>query len=199
MPPSTQPWQRDPGPLRVRRQSPKALTPCALHAGAALTYEADAVVLAVGITAMQRLVQSNPALGSRAEFQAFMDLRAIDVLATRLFFDKCAPALLTCVVCVCLDTSAGPEPSYRAYQTPRSTKAREPEHMHRCTDTSLTCVCSRGASAGPGPSNRGAHEIRHAAGGACCSVCEGGADGGRRFGGWFVVAGACQRATRPTC
>ncbi len=41
-----------------------------------------------------------------------------------------APRPLTCVwggLCICLDTSAGPEPSYRAYQMSRSTKASEPK------------------------------------------------------------------------
>ncbi len=39
-----------------------------------------------------------------------------------------------CGICICLDTSAGPEPSYRAYQMSRSTKASEPKHT-------LGCVC----------------------------------------------------------
>ncbi len=37
-----------------------------------------------------------------------------------------------CWICICLDTSARPEPNCRAYQMSRSTKASEPEHTHRC-------------------------------------------------------------------
>ncbi len=32
-----------------------------------------------------------------------------------------------CGICICLDTSAGPEPNYRAYQMSRSTTASEPK------------------------------------------------------------------------
>ncbi len=39
-------------------------------------------------------------------------------------------------MCICLDTSVGPEPSCRAYQTSRSAKAREPRHRLGCTDAS---------------------------------------------------------------
>ncbi len=34
--------------------------------------------------------------------------------------------------CICLDTSVGLEPSYRACQMSRSTKASEPKHVHGC-------------------------------------------------------------------
>ncbi len=58
--------------------------------------------------------------------------------------------------CVGLDTLAGPEPSYRAYQMSHSTKAREQKHMHGCSgalptvapecEVPRSCVCTRGAA-----------------------------------------------------
>ena len=51
-------------------------------------FEADAVVFAVGVTGMQKIVQSSPSLQSRSEFRNVMNLGAIDVLATRLWFDR---------------------------------------------------------------------------------------------------------------
>ncbi len=42
--------------------------------------------------------------------------------------DSAGAVFLRCVrFCICLDTSAGPEPNYRAYQMSRSTKASEPK------------------------------------------------------------------------
>jgi len=51
-------------------------------------YETDAVVLAISITGMQKLVAATPELGSRLEFQKIMNLSTIDCIATRIWFDR---------------------------------------------------------------------------------------------------------------
>lgn len=48
-------------------------------------YDADAVVFAVGVTAMKKLVASVPLLGKQPDFRKIMNLRAIDVIATRMW------------------------------------------------------------------------------------------------------------------
>lgn len=52
------------------------------------TFEADAVIFAVGVTGMQKIVSSSAALKRFPEFCNLMNLGAIDVLATRLWFDR---------------------------------------------------------------------------------------------------------------
>jgi uncharacterized protein with NAD-binding domain and iron-sulfur cluster len=52
------------------------------------TFEADAVIFAVGVTGMQKIISSSPALQNRKEFRDAMNLGAVDVLATRLWFDR---------------------------------------------------------------------------------------------------------------
>lgn len=56
--------------------------------GETFSYPADAVVFAVGITGMQKLVTATPALAKQPDFRAIMELRALDVIATRLWFDR---------------------------------------------------------------------------------------------------------------
>ena len=56
--------------------------------GETTTFETDALVFAVGVTGMQKIVQANPALGTRPEFRRMMNLRGIDVVSTRLWLDK---------------------------------------------------------------------------------------------------------------
>lgn len=51
--------------------------------GETTRHETDAVVFAVGVTAMQKLVTACPVLAQRQEFRNVMNLRAIDVIATR--------------------------------------------------------------------------------------------------------------------
>ncbi|MFB2921112.1 hydroxysqualene dehydroxylase [Aerosakkonema funiforme] len=51
-------------------------------------FDADAVIFAVGITGMQKIISGSPSLQSRQEFRDVMNLGAIDVLATRLWFDR---------------------------------------------------------------------------------------------------------------
>ncbi|WP_066383357.1 hydroxysqualene dehydroxylase [Anabaena sp. CA = ATCC 33047] len=51
-------------------------------------FEADAVIFAVGVTGMKKIVANSPSLQSRPEFRNLQNLGAIDVLATRLWFDR---------------------------------------------------------------------------------------------------------------
>jgi uncharacterized protein with NAD-binding domain and iron-sulfur cluster len=51
-------------------------------------FEAEAVIFAVGIAGMQNMVRSSPTLQEYATFRDMMNLGAIDVLATRLWFDR---------------------------------------------------------------------------------------------------------------
>lgn len=53
-------------------------------------FEADAVIFAVGINGMQKIVSGSRSL-HRKEFQDVMNLGAVDVLATRLWFDRKIP------------------------------------------------------------------------------------------------------------
>jgi len=52
------------------------------------TYKADAVVMAVGINGMQAILRSSDTLAGLDEFRRIMNLRCIDCVATRLWFDK---------------------------------------------------------------------------------------------------------------
>jgi len=52
------------------------------------TFSADAVVFAVGITGMKKIVAGCPALRQRREFRDLQNLGAVDVLATRLWLDR---------------------------------------------------------------------------------------------------------------
>lgn len=51
-------------------------------------FAADAVISAVGITGMKKIVNSSVALRQRAEFRNLNHLGGIDVVATRLWFDR---------------------------------------------------------------------------------------------------------------
>ncbi|MBD2355976.1 FAD-dependent oxidoreductase [Tolypothrix sp. FACHB-123] len=51
-------------------------------------FDADAVIFAVGVTGMKKIVANSPSLQSRQEFRDLNNLGAIDVLATRLWFDR---------------------------------------------------------------------------------------------------------------
>lgn len=51
-------------------------------------FPADAVIFAVGVTAMQKIVSSSGALQAYPAFRNLMNLSAVDVLATRLWFDR---------------------------------------------------------------------------------------------------------------
>lgn len=56
--------------------------------GDLVTHETDALVLAVGVTAMQRIVQANRALAARPEFARIMNLRGVDVVSVRVWLDR---------------------------------------------------------------------------------------------------------------
>jgi uncharacterized protein with NAD-binding domain and iron-sulfur cluster len=51
-------------------------------------FDADEVIFAVGISGIQKIVTSSQTLANRPEFRDVMNLGSIDVLATRLWFDK---------------------------------------------------------------------------------------------------------------
>jgi uncharacterized protein with NAD-binding domain and iron-sulfur cluster len=51
-------------------------------------FDADAVIFAVGVSGMQKIVSGSHTLQSRKEFRDIMNLGAVDVLATRLWFDR---------------------------------------------------------------------------------------------------------------
>ncbi|KAF5833500.1 hypothetical protein DUNSADRAFT_10187 [Dunaliella salina] len=59
--------------------------------GETTIHQADAVVLAVGINAMQKLITANPPLAAQNDFSNIMHLKSLDVIATRLFFDRPVP------------------------------------------------------------------------------------------------------------
>ncbi|TFI55575.1 FAD-dependent oxidoreductase [Mastigocladus laminosus UU774] len=51
-------------------------------------FDADAIIFAVGVTGMKKIVSSSSSLQTRTEFRNLNNLGAIDVLATRLWFDR---------------------------------------------------------------------------------------------------------------
>lgn len=53
--------------------------------------QADAVILAISIKGMQKLVANSPQLSAHPEFRRVYNLKGIDVIATRLWFDKLVP------------------------------------------------------------------------------------------------------------
>lgn len=52
------------------------------------TYEADAVVLAVGISTLQSIINSSSVLQSQKEFLNVLNLSTIDVVSVKLWFDR---------------------------------------------------------------------------------------------------------------
>ena len=56
--------------------------------GEEVSYAADAVVFAIGIGGMQKLVTACPTLAAASEFRAVMNLKSLDVIATRLWLDR---------------------------------------------------------------------------------------------------------------
>eukprot|EP00850_Spirogloea_muscicola_P000306 SM000001S04708 [mRNA] locus=s1:1832791:1834921:+ [translate_table: standard] len=51
-------------------------------------YKADAVIFAVGVQAMQRVVAASEGLAARSEFNRFANLNGLDVAAVRLWLDR---------------------------------------------------------------------------------------------------------------
>jgi hypothetical protein len=59
-----------------------------VQTGEASRFEADALVFAVGITGMQKIIQANARLGEQPDMRRIMNLRGIDVVSTRLWLDE---------------------------------------------------------------------------------------------------------------
>lgn len=70
-------------------------------------FDADAVIFAVGITGMKKIVSSSPNLQKRQEFRNLNNLGAIDVLATRLWFDRKIYIKHPSNACFGFDTTTG--------------------------------------------------------------------------------------------
>lgn len=70
-------------------------------------FEADAVIFAVGITGMQKIVSNSEALRQYPAFCNLMNLGAIDVLATRLWFDRRVKIPLSSNACFGFDAKTG--------------------------------------------------------------------------------------------
>lgn len=70
-------------------------------------FAADAVIFAVGITGMKKIVASSPSLQTRAEFRNVSNLGGIDVLAVRLWFDRKINIPLPSNACFGFDDTTG--------------------------------------------------------------------------------------------
>jgi uncharacterized protein with NAD-binding domain and iron-sulfur cluster len=71
------------------------------------TFDTDAVIFAVGVTGMQKIVSSSEALKRFPEFCNLMNLGAIDGLATRLWFDRKVNVPLPSNACFGFDATTG--------------------------------------------------------------------------------------------
>jgi uncharacterized protein with NAD-binding domain and iron-sulfur cluster len=70
-------------------------------------FDADAVVFAVGVTGMQKIVSSSSHLQARREFCNVMNLGAVDVLATRLWCDRKVNIPMASNACFGFDATTG--------------------------------------------------------------------------------------------
>lgn len=70
-------------------------------------FKADAVIFAVGVTGMQKIVSASDRLRQLPEFCNLMNLGAIDVLAVRLWFDKKVRVPLPSNACFGFDSTTG--------------------------------------------------------------------------------------------
>lgn len=70
-------------------------------------FAADAVIFAVGITGIKKIVASSPSLQTRAEFRNVTNLNGIDVLAVRLWFDRKINIPLPSNACFGFDDTTG--------------------------------------------------------------------------------------------
>jgi uncharacterized protein with NAD-binding domain and iron-sulfur cluster len=71
------------------------------------SFDADAVIFAVGVTGMQKIVSHSNTLRQFPAFRNVMNLRAIDVLATRLWFDRKVTVPLPSNACFGFDPTTG--------------------------------------------------------------------------------------------
>lgn len=72
-----------------------------------LIHHADAVIFAVGITGLKKILAGSPALQQRTEFRNINNLSAIDVLSTRLWFDRKIRIPRASNACFGFDTTTG--------------------------------------------------------------------------------------------
>ncbi|MGK7892022.1 MAG: FAD-dependent oxidoreductase [Leptolyngbyaceae cyanobacterium] len=70
-------------------------------------FEADAVIFAVGVTGMKKIVASSPSLQRYPEFCQLANLGAVDALATRLWFDRKVRVPLPSNACFGFDNTTG--------------------------------------------------------------------------------------------
>jgi uncharacterized protein with NAD-binding domain and iron-sulfur cluster len=70
-------------------------------------FEADAVIFAVGVSGMQKIVSGSSSLQNRKEFRNLMNLGAVDVLATRLWCDRKIHIPHPSNACFGFDTTTG--------------------------------------------------------------------------------------------
>lgn len=70
-------------------------------------FEADAVIFAVGVTGMQKIVSTSTTLRQFPEFCNLANLSAIDVVATRLWFDRKVTVPLPSNACFGFDQTTG--------------------------------------------------------------------------------------------
>nr|DAD41715.1 TPA_asm: hypothetical protein HUJ06_016037 [Nelumbo nucifera] len=70
-------------------------------------YKADAVVLAIGISSLQKIVINSSVLQSKGEFLRILNLSGIDVLTVRLHLDRKVNIPKACNICCGFDDSSG--------------------------------------------------------------------------------------------
>jgi uncharacterized protein with NAD-binding domain and iron-sulfur cluster len=56
--------------------------------GLRVMYKADAVIFGVGVNAMQKLITASPVLAAAPDLRPIMNLKSIDVIATRIWLDR---------------------------------------------------------------------------------------------------------------
>ncbi|MGK7910482.1 MAG: FAD-dependent oxidoreductase [Synechococcus sp.] len=71
------------------------------------TFDADAVIFSVGISGMQAIVAGSETLCQRQEFLDVMNLKSIDVMAVRLWFDRHISIPLPSNACFGFDNTTG--------------------------------------------------------------------------------------------
>jgi len=70
-------------------------------------FAADAIISSVSITGMKKIVESSSTLNNYAQFRNLANLKGIDVLATRLWFDRKINIPLPSNACFGFDTTTG--------------------------------------------------------------------------------------------
>ena len=70
-------------------------------------FAADAIISGVSITGMKKIVEKSSTLNNYAQFRNLSNLRGIDVLATRLWFDRQIDIPLPSNACFGFDTTTG--------------------------------------------------------------------------------------------